>query len=125
MKETRSMAYHNALYFLKWFVMLFAAADLIFGFTHEFSAGLAADQVIAAVKIILLGISIFFHEKKAGIVFLCAYLLIEICYFYLIVLVSGNVRGMFTEQVWSYTIGTLMILVPTLVYYKKRLDLLK
>ncbi|MDO4416238.1 MAG: hypothetical protein Q4C20_14295, partial [Erysipelotrichaceae bacterium] len=117
--------YHHLLYFAKWFVLISAAIDLITLFTHDLTQARIADQCFATCKIILLAGSVFLHEKKLGLWLFCAYLLTELGYFYLVVFLSGNVAGMFDQQISSYTIGTLVILIPTLLYYSRRQELLK
>ena len=67
MEQNKTAGYHQLLYFAKWFVMIFAAIDLITLFGHELSQARIIDQCIAAMKVVLLAASIFNHEKKAGL----------------------------------------------------------
>lgn len=125
MEKKNAAGYHQLLYFAKWFVMVFALIDLVSGFGHEMTRALMIDQCFTLVKIILLVASVFMHDRKAGLWLFTVFMAAELGYFYLIVLLSGNVSGMFSQQVSSYTIGTLVILVPTLLYYRNRQELLK
>ena len=125
MENKTGMAYHNVLYFLKWAVMLFAIADLVTLFFHPYSYGRTADQIFAAVKIILLAVSVIRHNSRAGFCFLLAYFAVELGYFLFIYDNIGANADVFYNQVWDYSLGTIIILVPTVIYYKKRWSLLK
>lgn len=125
MENKTGMAYHNVLYFLKWAVMLFAAADLVTLFFHPYSAGRTADQIFAAVKIILLAVSVIRHNSRAGFCSLIAYFAAELGYFLVVYSSIGANASAFSNQAWDYVLGTFLILIPTVIYYKKRWALLK
>lgn len=54
MEQNKTSGFHHLLYFAKWFVLIFAAIDLITLFTHDLTQARIADQCFAACKIILL-----------------------------------------------------------------------
>lgn len=115
-----SMAYHQFLYFAKIFLIFFAAVDFISMFSHELTDARILEQVFAVGKAAVLLLSVLFHEKKSGAVLLCVYFTAELAWFYMIVLLSGAHMGMFSGQVWDYSCGTALILIPTVLYYSKR-----
>ena len=130
MSETDKKEYildgtHTAFFCFKVFLLFFAAADLITLLIKERGTAANIDLLFSLIKTVLLAVSLFLHQKKAGAAAFLAYGAIQLLFAFAAVWISGVHDSDIMTQLLSVTIGTAVIFIPAALYYIHRWNQLK
>ncbi len=86
------------------------------------------DLLVYVVLLVLLIVSIVFHKKKLGVYTLFAFGITELLY-NIVVMILASQKGVYDTVVgnraFEYLAFSALILIPTFIYYRKRMHLFK
>ena len=125
---TELSGWHNILIFIKLILIISVIGNIVAFSSDGISSADTADLAVNAVFLVLLVLTTVFHGYKKGVYFFFAYGILEVLYVIVISAIAAG-KGIFAEAVGNrlieYILFSALILIPTFVYYRKRMDLLK
>lgn len=123
-----SMTYHQVLLVVELFLCMRNVLNLITSFMNPAGTDRTVDQIFYVIMLVVALISVVFHDRKAGVISLHVFIVLELVWTCFIYMVAGH-RGLavpgLNEKMFSWTLGSLAWFVPTLLYYRKRWRFLK
>lgn len=122
-----AMTWHSVLFVLKLFLVVRCVVTFATSFMNEAGLYRNVDQVFYVVMSILLVLSLWKHDHKSGVVLYYVFLVVEAVQTILVYVVAMQgglaIPDMNTKLV-SLLLGTVVMAVPTAVYYAKRWKIL-
>lgn len=122
-KDGLSMMYHGILFILKWFFIARSFMCIVSGMFNEVSILMLVDDAFYLAMGIASGISLWKHNNKSGVYALFVFMALELAMNFTVYFYAKfneiNVPGLDGKMV-SWIFGSLVIAVPTFIYYRKR-----
>ena len=123
-----STTYHQVLLVVELFFCMRNVLNLITSFMNPAGTDRTVDQIFYVVMFVLALISVIWHDRKAGVISLHVFIVLELAWTCFIYMVAGY-RGLdvpdLNEKMFSWTLGSMAWFVPTFLYYRKRWRFLK